>query len=163
MPNVFESRASGNQELIYPENKSSLDRSTAIANTTASKMSENDWNSQSRARSGHDLRPLQRLVHNGCLVYSIYGSHLVAGLGLAVLGSTCPSCRVGVTHFLAAHLMHYKSRYFQIFIKDAFISLGCVLDVTQTHSYLINSETKDVDVLTSIPFANLLSYSRKRL
>ena len=68
MPNVFESRASGNQELIYPENKSSLDRSTAIANTTASKMSENDWNSQSRARSGHDLRPLQRLVHNGCLV-----------------------------------------------------------------------------------------------
>ena len=28
---------------------------------------------------------------------------------------------------------------------------------------LINTETKDVDVLTSIPFANLLSYSRKRL
>ena len=68
-PNVFEIRASGNQELIYPENKSSLDRSTAIANTTASKMSENDFHSQSLARSGHDLRPLQRLVHNGCLVW----------------------------------------------------------------------------------------------
>ena len=28
---------------------------------------------------------------------------------------------------------------------------------------LINSETKDMDVLTSIPFGNLLKYSRKRL
>ena len=32
----------------------------------------------------------------------LYGSHLVAGLGLAVLGSTCPSSRASVTNLSAA-------------------------------------------------------------
>ena len=32
----------------------------------------------------------------------LYGSHLVTGLGLAVLGSTCPSSRAGVTNLSAA-------------------------------------------------------------
>ena len=38
----------------------------------------------------------------------LYGSHLVAGLGLAVLGSTCPSSRASVTNLSAAPPSHHE-------------------------------------------------------
>ncbi len=50
------------------------------------------------------------------------------------------------------------SIYFQIFSKDAFIDLGREPDVAQIVTDADNSETNDLDCLSSVPFANLLTF-----
>ena len=77
--------------------------------------------------------------------------------------TTCPRLPLAIQMCTRKTFIRLRPITSQDMFKGCFYQSGSRPRRDPDSLMLINSETKDVDVLTSIPFANLLSYSRKRL